>query len=145
MTAEPQTPGGLLSLFMRRRGWSAARLSEVARGVSASSVRAYTADTTVPRPRQALAVANVLGPRDGRTLLEAWGYPDLAEGFVDTWRRSMTGDEQDLRSVADVYYRYNKIEYLGEPLSEASLGVAQAILAWLQHLEASRRPEPPAA
>jgi len=143
MTAEPQTPGGMLSLFMRRRGWSAARLAEVARGVSASSVRAYTADRTVPRARQALAIATALGPRDGRTQLEAWGFTDLAVGLVDTWRQTMTADEEGIRSVADVYYRYNKIEYLGEPLSEASLGVAQAILAWLQHLEASRRPEPP--
>jgi hypothetical protein len=129
------TPGALLSLLMRRRGWSAARVAEVAQGVSASSVRAYTADRVVPRVRQALAVANVLGPRDGRMLLEAWGFNDLAEGFVEQWRRAMTGDDSQMKAVGDVYYRYNKIEYLGEPLSEAALHVAQSMIAWLQTAE----------
>jgi len=132
-----QSPGEFLALLMRRRGWSAARLAEVARGVSASSVRAYTSDATVPRPRQALAVANALGPKDGRALLEAWSFPDLAAGFYDEWRQAMTQDDTDLSAAADAYYRHNLIEYPGEPLSEPALGVIRSVIAWFQRIEAS--------
>lgn len=134
-----ESPGALLALFMRRRGWSAARLAETAGGVSASSVRAYTADRSTPRPAQALAVANALGPQDGRQLLEAWAYNDLAEGFSEEWQR--LGTEHDLRpfSTAEASLRGNRIDYSGEPLSEPGLGLVLAVLRWVQSVETAAR------
>lgn len=138
------TPGALLALHMRRRGWSAARLAGIAGRVSASSIRAYAADRSVPRPTQALAVAGALGPREGRGMLEAWGYPDLAEGFYGSWREAMIASDEHITAVADEYYRYNKVEYSGEPLSEAGIAMIQAVANWAQHLEqvaAAERPK----
>lgn len=131
----PDSPGAQLALMMRRRGWSPARLAGIAGSVSASSIRAYTADRSVPRPRQALAVADALGPRDGRTLLQAWGYTDLAEGFYGAWREAMIASDERITAVADEYYRYSKVEYPGEPLSEPGLEVLRTIAAWMQHIE----------
>jgi len=127
--------------MMRRRGWSAARLAGITGGVSASSVRSYAADRSVPRPNQALLVANALGPKEGRTLLEAWGYTDLADGFYDTWREAMTSSDERIAAVADEYDRFNKVEYPGEPLSEPGLRVLRAMAAWAQHMEAAARAE----
>jgi hypothetical protein len=140
---DPSTgaPGAMLALMMRRRGWSAARLAGIARGVSASSIRSYAADRSTPRPRQALIVANALGPKEGRTLLEAWGYTDLADGFYLAWREAMIGSDERITAVADEYYRFNKVEYPGEPLSEPGLRVMRAMAAWVQHMEAGARAE----
>ena len=137
------TPGALLALHMRRRGWSAARLAGIAGRVSASSIRAYAADHSIPRPTQALAVAGALGPREGRGMLEAWGYQDLAEGFVGRWREAMVNSDEKMTAVADEYYRYNKVEYSGEPLSEAGIAVIQAVAQWAQHLEQVAASRPP--
>jgi len=134
-----ESPGALLALFMRRRGWSAARLAEIAGGVSASSVRAYTADRSTPRPTQALAVARVLGEQDGRRLLEAWSYHDLAEGFSEEWQRATAAHEGHALSVADTAFRGNRIDYSGEPLSDPGLGLVHAVLLWVQSLEAAAR------
>ncbi len=131
-----QSPGPLLALFMRRHGWSAARLAEIAGGVSASSIRAYTADRSTPRPSQALAVAHTLGPQDGRKMLEAWGYTDLAEGFAEERQRATVGYE-GRALAAESSLRGNRIEYTGEPLSDPGLGLVRAVLAWVQSVEAS--------
>jgi hypothetical protein len=135
-----QSPGPLLALFMRRHGWSAARLAEIAGGVSASSVRAYTADRSTPRPSQALAVANALGSQDGRKMLEAWGYADLAEGFTEEWQRATVGYEGRALAAAETSLRQpNLIDYSGEPLSDPGLGLVRAVLVWVQSVEASAR------
>jgi len=134
-----ESAGALLALFMRRRGWSAARLAEIAGGVSASSVRAYTADRSTPRPTQALAVANVLGAQDGRRMLEAWAYHDLAEGFSEEWERSASAPEGRPLASAEAPFRANRIEYAGEPLSNPGLRLVQAVLHWVQSLEATAR------
>lgn len=139
MSTEHQSPGPLLALFMRRHGWSAARLAEIAGGVSASSVRAYTADRSTPRPSQALAVAKALGPQDGRMVLEAWGYADLAEGFSEEWQRAAIGYEGRALAAAESSLRGNRIEYPGEPISDPGLGLVRAVLAWVQSVEASAR------
>ncbi|MBP1632368.1 MAG: hypothetical protein H6Q11_656 [Acidobacteria bacterium] len=130
-------PGPLLGLFMRRRGWSAARLAEIAGGVSASSVRAYTADRSTPRPSQALAVARALGAQDGRRMLESWGYADLAEGFSEDQQRAANGFEG--RPAAGADPRGNRIEYVGEPLSEAGIALVRSILNWVQSIEVTAR------
>ena len=137
MTKDQETPGARLALLMRRRGWSAPRLAELTGGVSASSIRAYMADRTVPRPSQALAVANGLGPVDGKTLLEAWGFTDLAEGFYTKWREDVLPDDDHIAQRSDVLYRFNHIEYPGETLSDPGQELARALLAWIQHLEQS--------
>jgi hypothetical protein len=137
-----ESPGALLALFMRRRGWSAARLAEIAGGVSASSVRAYTADRSTPRPTQALAVAKVLGPEDGRTMLESWGYTDLAEGFSAEWRRA-TVEEGWTPATAESSFRGNRVDYAGAPLSDPGLGLVRAVLEWVQAVEASARERKP--
>ena len=133
--------------MMRRRGWSAARLAGIAGDVSASSIRSYAADRSAPRPRQALAVAHAMGPKEGRALLEAWGYTDLAEGFYGEWREAMIGSDEAITAVADEYYRYNKVEYPGEPLSEPGLEVLRAVALWMQQVEGihdpGRRPGKP--
>ena len=134
---EHQSPGPLLALLMRRRGWSAARLAEIAGGVSASSVRAYTADRSTPRPSQALAVANAIGPQDGRKILEAWGYADLAEGFAEEWQRTTVTYEG--RPTPGTEPRGNRIEYAGEALSDPGLALVQAVRAWVQSVEAAAR------
>jgi hypothetical protein len=131
------SPGRLLGLLMRRRGWSAARLAEIAGGVSASSVRAYTADRSTPRPSQALAVANALGPQDGRRVLETWGYADLAEGFSEDWQRATSAFEG--RPPVSGQPRGNRIEYAGDPLSDSGLSLVRAILSWVQSIEAATR------
>lgn len=131
------TPGALLALLLRRRGWSAPRLAEIARGVSASSVRAYLADRTVPRPDHALALATALGPADGKMLLQAWGHTDLAEGFCEQWCAG-EGAEPTARPTSP--QRLNRIEYAGEPLSEPGVAVVQAVMAWVQHVEAAKAP-----
>lgn len=136
---QPESPGALLALFMRRRGWSAARLAEIAGGVSASSVRAYTADRSTPRPTQALAVAHALGAQDGRRLLEAWAYHDLAEGFSEDRQRATAGHEGRALPPAETPPRGNRIEYSGEPLSDPGLGLVHAGLRWIQSLEAAAR------
>lgn len=132
-----QNPGALLALFMRRRGWSAARLAEIAGSVSASSVRAYTAGRSTPRPTQALAVGNALGQQDGRRLLEAWGYTDLAEGFSEEWERAGAAHDTPAFSSAEATLRANRIDYSGEPLSEPAVGLVMAVLRWVQAVEAS--------
>jgi hypothetical protein len=131
------SPGPLLGLFMRRRGWSAARLAEIAGGVSASSVRAYTADRSTPRPSQALAVARALGAQDGRRMLESWGYADLAEGFSEDRQRAVNGFEG--RPAAGTEPRGNRIEYVGEPLSDAGIALVRSILNWVQSIEVTAR------
>jgi hypothetical protein len=114
-----QSPGPLLALFMRRHGWSAARLAEIAGGVSASSVRAYTAERSTPRPSQALAVANALGPQDGRKMLEAWGYADLAEGFAEEWQRATAAFEGRPPAPPEASRPpSNRVDSGGEPLSD---------------------------
>jgi hypothetical protein len=131
------TSGPLLGLFMRRRGWSAARLAEIAGGVSASSVRAYTTDQSTPRPSQALAVANALGPQDGRRMLEGWGYTDLAEGFSQDRQRAASSPEGRASAVTET--GGNRIEYLGESLSDAGLALVRATLNWVQSMEVANR------
>jgi hypothetical protein len=137
VTRDQETAGARLALMMRRRGWSAPRLAELTGGVSASSIRAYLADRTVPRPSQALAVANGLGPVDGKTLLEAWGFTDLAEGFHAKWREGVLADDDGSARRSDLLYRFNHIEYPGETLSDAGQELARAVVAWVQHLERS--------
>lgn len=134
-----ESAGPLLALLMRRHGWSAARLAEIAGGVSASSVRAYTADRSKPRPGQALAVANALGPQEGHQMLEAWGYHDLAEGFTDEWQRAGAAYETRPLSAAEGAGRGNRIDYGGESLSASGLGVVRAMLEWVQSVETSLR------
>jgi hypothetical protein len=147
MDPSTSSPGAMLALMMRRRGWSAPRLAGIARGVSASSVRSYAADRSTPRPQQALLVANALGPKEGRTLLEAWGFTDLADGFYSAWREAMIVSDERITAVADEYYRFNKVEYPGEPLSEPGLRVLRAVALWMQQVEGihdlSRRPGKP--
>ena len=131
------TPGPLLGLFMRRRGWSAARIAEIAGGVSASSVRAYTADRSTPRPSQALAVAKALGPQDGRRMLESWRYTDLAEGFSEDLQRAASSPEGRMPAVTEA--GGNRIEYPGELLSDAGLALVRATLNWVQSMEVASR------
>lgn len=132
------SPGGLLAHYMRRHGWSAARLAEIAGGVSASSVRAYTADRSTPRPTQALAVARALGAQDGRRMLEAWGYHDLADGFSEDWERAAAGP--DTRAfAAEASLHSHRLEYSGEPLSSPGLGLVRAVLEWVQSVESAAR------
>jgi transcriptional regulator with XRE-family HTH domain len=150
VAADQDTPGTRLALLMRRRGWSAARLAEVAGAVSATSIRAYAADRSVPRPSQALAIATALGPVDGQALLEAWGLHDLAHAFYQKWREENVATDESIRRRASLLYGPNRIEYPGEPVSEAGRQLAQAVLAWVQHLEGSaddlaRAGQPPAA
>ena len=135
---ENLSPGGLLAHYMRRRGWSAARLAEIAGGVSASSVRAYTADRSTPRPTQALAVANALGQQDGRKMLEAWGYYDLADGFSEDWEKT-AGHETKMFAASESALRGNRFEYAGEPLSHPGLALVRAVLEWVQSVEAAYR------
>ena len=136
---DDQSPGPLLAFFMRRHGWSAARLDEIAGGLSASSVRAYTADRSTHRLTQALAVANALGPQDGRRMLEVWGYHDLADGFTERWQRATVGFEVPTPADAPATLRGNRIEYPGEPLSDPGLGLVRAVLIWVQSIEAATR------
>ena len=142
MPPDPDTPGARLALLARRRGWSAPRLAEIAGGVSASSIRAYVADRATPRPDHALAIATALGPTDGKDLLDAWGLHDLAEGFYEQWRAG--GDDERLQHYTRAFYRLNRIEYPGEPLSEPGMGVAQAVVAWIQHIEQTAATPSPA-
>jgi transcriptional regulator with XRE-family HTH domain len=135
MQPHPETPGARLALLMRRRGWSAPRLAEIAGGVSASSIRAYVADRATPRPDHALAVATALGPVDGKDLLEAWGLHDLAEGFYEQWRAG--GDDGRLERYTRAFYRLNRLEYPGGPLSESGRDMAQAVVAWIQYVEST--------
>ncbi len=135
MTSDPETPGARLALLMRRRGWSAPRLAEVAGKVSASSIRAYMADRTNPRPDHALALARSLGPLDGKALLEAWGYTDLAHGFYEEW--TAVGTEERVQRITEAFYRYNRIEYPGEILSDPGIKVVEELIAWIQHIEAT--------
>jgi transcriptional regulator with XRE-family HTH domain len=137
VTKDQETPGARLALQMRRRGWSAPRLAEVAGGVSASSIRAYMADRTVPRPSQALALADGLGAVDGKALLEAWGYTDLAEGFYTQWREAVFPDDASIASRSEMMNRYNRIEYPGETLSDSAIQVVEALVSWMQHIEAA--------
>jgi hypothetical protein len=137
VTKDQETPGAKLALQMRRRGWSAPRLAEVAGGVSASSIRAYMADRTVPRPSQALALANGLGAVDGKALLEAWGYTDLAEGFYTQWRDDVFPDDDHIAHRSDMMNRFNRIEYPGETLSDPGIQVVEALITWIQHIEAA--------
>ena len=130
------TPLGQLALMMRRRGWSAARLAGIAGNVSASSVRSYAADRSVPRAQQALAVANALGRRDGCAMLEAWGYHDLAEGFAGRWADRHRGTQEQTPAAEPEYHRDNRLEYPGEPLSEPGPDFLRAVAAWIQHVEA---------
>ena len=141
MPTQKPTPGTLLGLFMRRRGWSAPRLAEVAGGVSASSIRAYLADRTTPRPGHALALARALGPLDGKALLEAWEHPDLAEGFGEEWRAGST--DERVKRMTEAYYRFNRVEYQGEPLPEPAIAVVQALIEWLQRVQRSAQPTKP--
>jgi len=136
---EHQDPGPSLALFMRRHGWSAARLAEIAGGVSASSVRAYTADRSTPRPTQALAVANALGPQDGHSMLEAWGYTDLAEGFKEDWQRATAGHEGRGITAAEFVSRGGRGKHVEEPLSEAGLTFLRAAQAWVESVEMMAR------
>jgi hypothetical protein len=136
---ENLSPGDLLAHYMRRRGWSAARLAEIAGGVSASSVRAYTADRSTPRPTQALAVANALSQQDGRKMLEVWGYYDLADGFSEDWERAAAGHETKTFAASESALRGNRFEYAGEPLSSPGLALVRAVLEWVQSVEAVYR------
>lgn len=134
MEAPTDSPGARLALLMRRRGWSAPRLAGMAGGVSASSIRAYVADRTTPRPGHALALANSLGPADGKGLLEAWGFNDLAEGFHQQWEAGRA-EERLAVPVAQAAARLNRVEPPGEPLSNPAAEVVRAVAVWLQHLE----------
>jgi hypothetical protein len=136
---ENLSPGGLLAHYMRRHGWSAARLAEIAGGVSASSVRAYTADRSTPRPTQALAVANALGSQDGRKMLEAWGYYDLAAGFSEDWEKAAAGHEAKGFAATESALRGNGLDYSGEPLSSPGLALVRAVLEWVQSVEGTSR------
>ena len=136
------SPGGLLAHYMRRHGWSAARLAEIAGGVSASSVRAYTADRSTPRPSQALAVAHALGQQDGRKMLEAWGYYDLADGFSEDMEKVTAGFEGKVFAANESALRGNRLEYSGEPLSSPGLALVRAVLEWVQSVEGSSRTHP---
>ena len=142
MDPAQDTPGALLALHMRRRGWSAARLAEIAGGVSASSVRAYTADRSTPRPSQALAVAHALGQQDGRKMLEAWGYYDLADGFSEDWEKVAAGHETKAFAASEAALHGNRFEYSGEPLSSPGLALVRAVLEWVQSVEGSSRIHP---
>jgi len=133
------SPGSLLAHYMRRHGWSAARLAEIAGGVSASSVRAYTADRSTPRPTQALAVGNALGPQDGRRMLESWGYYDLADGFSEDWEKLAAGHEGKVFAASESALRGNRLEYSGEPLSSPGLALVRAVLEWVQSVEGASR------
>ena len=135
MTKDQATPGAHLALPMRRRGWSAPRLAELAGGVSASSIRAYMADRTIPRPDHALALARSLGPLDGKELLEGWGYMDLAHGFYEEW--AAAGTDERVQRMTEAYYRFNRIEYPGEPLSDPGIKVVEALVSWIQYIEAT--------
>ena len=134
MEAQTDSPGARLALLMRRRGWSAPRLAGMAGGVSASSIRAYVADRTTPRPSHALALANALGPADGKGLLVAWGFNDLAEGFHGQWGAGRT-EERLAVPVAQAVARLNRVEPPDEPLSGPAAEVVRALAAWMQHLE----------
>jgi hypothetical protein len=123
------TPGALLALLMRRRGLSAARLAAIASRVSASSIRSYAADRSTPRPQQALAVARALGATEGRTLLDAWGYTDLADGFVEGWQEPAAAMDQAAAEAA-----------LG-PMSDHSIVLLRAVTTWVRHVEATHRGE----
>lgn len=136
------SPGGLLAHYMRRHGWSAARLADIAGGVSASSVRAYTADRSTPRPTQALAVANALGEQDGRKMLEAWGYYDLADGFSEDWDKAASGYETKTFAASEAALRGNRFEYSGDPLSSPGLALVRAVLEWVQSVEGGSRNQP---
>jgi transcriptional regulator with XRE-family HTH domain len=129
MEEQHQTPGALLALLMRRRGWSAPRLAELAGGVSASSIRSYAADRSTPRPPQALAVAQALGAAEGRTMLDAWGYTDLADGFVEQWPETAPAADQALAEAA------------GGPMSDHAIVLLRAVTSWVQHVETTRRAE----
>jgi hypothetical protein len=137
VTRDLETPGAKLALQMRRRGWSAPRLAELAGGVSASSIRAYVADRTVPRPSQALALANGLGAVDGKALLEAWGYTDLAEGFYTHWREDVFPDDDHIAHRSEMMNRFSRIEYPGAILSDPGREVVEALITWIQHIEAA--------
>jgi hypothetical protein len=136
------SPGTLLRLLMRRRGWSAVRLAEASRGgACASSIRAYASDRSSPRLPQALALAQAMGHADGRALLEAWGYPDVAEGFGSPPSPPLVGEDPGLRARAGAPQRRNLVEYPGEPLSAAGLDIIRSVAAWIQQMEATpRRP-----
>ncbi len=129
MTGDQDTPGARLALLMRRRGWSAPRLAELAGGVSASSIRSYAADRSTPRPQQALAVAGALGAADGRALLDAWGYTDLADGFS---AQRPEGAPVPHPPVA---------EAVGGPMSDPGVAVLQALASWIRHVETARPAE----
>ena len=133
MERDQETPGTLLALLMRRRGWSAPRLSEIAGGVSASSIRAYLSDRTAPRPDHALALARAVGPLDGKLLLELWGYTDLAHGFYEEWRA--VGNDDRVERMTQAYYRFNHVEYAGDLLSGPGLDLVRSVAAWVQHIE----------
>ena len=133
MTRDQETPGSRLALLMRRRGWSAPRLAALAGGVSASSIRAYMADRTNPRPDHALAVARSLGPLDGKALLESWGYTDLADGFHEEGRGAGNNDRGERTTQAP--HRFNRVEFAGDPLSDRGLDLVRSVVTWVQHIE----------
>jgi hypothetical protein len=130
MEETPQTPGALLALIMRRRGLSAARLATIAGKVSASSIRSYAADRSIPRPQQALAVARASGPHEGRTLLDAWGYTDLADGFAEDWHETAAAATHHAAAEAA----------LGS-MSDHSIVLLRAVTSWVRYVEATRRGE----
>ncbi len=129
MAEQHQTPGALLALLMRRRGLSAARLAAIAGNVSASSLRSYAADRSTPRPQQALAVARALGANEGRTLLDAWGYTDLADGFVEQWPEAALPTDQAAAAA------------VGGLMSDPGIAVLRAVASWIRYVEATRRVE----
>ena len=134
MEAQTDSPGAMLALLMRRRGWSAPRLAGMTGGVSASSIRAYVANRTTPRPSHALALAGALGPADGKGLLEAWGFNDLAESFHEQWGAGRA-EERLAVPLAQAAARLNGVEPPAEPLSGPAAEVVRAMAAWLQHIE----------
>jgi hypothetical protein len=127
MEETPQTPGALLALVMRRRGLSATRLAAIAGKVSASSIRSYAVDRSTPRPQQALAVARALGAHEGRTLLDAWGYTDLADGFAEDWQQAAAPTDPAAAEAA-----------LGS-MSDHSIVLLRAVTTWVRHVEATSR------
>ena len=68
---------------MRRRGLSAAAISEKSRGaVSSSSVRSWQSGTALPTVSKLIAAVRALDDAEAaREVIAAFGYLDAAEGF----------------------------------------------------------------
>ncbi len=125
--------GGYLQAQMRRRGWSASRVSELTgTEVSQSAIRTYLAGQT-PRLGKAIALARLFGPEPGAELLRRWDYDDVADNFKEDYEAGV--EDLSMTSVVQAMARPNRVEYEGEPLSYDE---QRAVLAFIDLLRQRR-------